>query len=173
VHSSLDPEALSGSARGAVWAVDPNVPVFRVESMEQVLADSISSQRLTAALIGLFGALALALAAIGVFGVLSFTVSQRTNEIGIRMALGAGRSEVLRLVLREGMMLATVGVGLGVLGALALTRLLSGLLFGVGPTDPLTFAAVLALLTSVSFVACYLPGRRAAAVEPMVALRYE
>ena len=173
VRSSLEPESLARSARGAVWSVDPNVPVFRVESMGQILSDSISSERLTAILTGLFGLLALVLAAIGVFGVLSFMVSQRKNEIGIRMALGASRREVLRLVLREGMTLALVGVGLGVLGAIALTRFLSGMLFGVSPTDPLTYAAVLALLTGVAFVACYLPGRRAASVDPIVALRYE
>ena len=133
----------------------------------------MASQRFNAGLFGGFAALAMILAAIGIYGVLAYSVNQRTREIGLRMALGAERSDVLRLILRQGMTLAVEGMALGLAGALALTRVLRSLLFGVSATDPFTFVGITLLLTAVAFLACYWPARRAARVDPMEALRYE
>ena len=141
--------------------------------MEQIVRHSIASQRFNAGLFGAFAALAMILAAIGIYGVLAYSVNQRTREIGLRMALGAERSDVLRLILRQGMTLAAAGMALGLAGALALTRVLRSLLFGVSATDPFTFVGITLLLTAVAFLACYWPARRAARVDPMEALRYE
>ena len=141
--------------------------------MEQIVTQSVASQRFNAGLFGGFAALAMILAAIGIYGVLAYSVNQRTREIGLRMALGAERSDVLRLILRQGMTLAVAGMALGLAGALALTRVLRSLLFGVSATDPFTFVGITLLLTAVAFLACYWPARRAARVDPMEALRYE
>ena len=141
--------------------------------MEQIVTQSVASQRFNAGLFGGFAALAMILAAIGIYGVLAYSVNQRTREIGLRMALGAERSDVLRLILRQGMTLAVAGMALGLAGALALTRVLRSLLFGVSATDPFTFVGITLLLTAVAFLACYCPARRAARVDPMEALRYE
>jgi putative ABC transport system permease protein len=141
--------------------------------MEQLLSDSLARRRFAVVALGLFALVAMILAAVGIYGVISYSVTQRTREIGIRMALGAGRGDVLRMIVRQGMLLAVVGVGLGLAGALGVTRLMESLLFGVGATDPLTFVGIAILLGSVALIACYIPARRATKVDPMVALRYE
>jgi putative ABC transport system permease protein len=153
--------------------VDPELAVSNIASMDQLLSDSIASRRFSAALLGTLAALGLLLASVGVYGVISYGVSQRTREIGIRMALGAGRRDVLSLIVGQGMKLLLLGVGVGAISSLLLTPVLSGLLFGVSPRDPVAFAGSAAVLALVAFFACYIPARRAARVDPMVALRYE
>jgi predicted permease len=159
--------------QAAVWTLDPELALSGVEPLDRTLAESIARPRFTTLLLGLFAALALVLASIGVHGLLSYTVVQRTREIGIRLALGAPPPAVLGLVARRGLVLALAGTAVGLLGALALSRLLRSLLFGVGPSDPVTFAAAPLILIAVAFVASYLPARRAARVDPMIALRSE
>lgn len=173
VRTAGDPRLLTAAIRDQVLAVDPNQPVYDVKTMEQRVAATLETRRFAVVLLGVFGGLALLLAAIGLYGVLAFAVSQRTHEIGIHMALGAQRRDVLLMVLRQGMSLVLIGGAAGVIGAYALTRTIRSLLFEVGPTDLLTFISVPLLLAVVGFVACYLPARRATKVDPMVALRYE
>jgi putative ABC transport system permease protein len=173
VRSATDPASLVPAIRAAVTAVDKDQPVFGVETMKQLVSDSVSTRRLTLVLLGLFSALALVLAAIGIYGVMSYSVAQRTHEIGIRVAVGAQQKDVLGLVLGEGTRLALWGVGLGVAAALGLTRLLSSLLFAVSASDPLTYVGVSVALVLVALIACYVPARRALRVDPMVALRHE
>ena len=173
IKSQLEPAQMIAAARRQVQATDAHQPIYNVRTVAQARDDSIAPERLNLTLIGLFAALALALAAVGISGVVSYGVTQRTHEIGVRLALGARTSDVLRLVVGEGMKLALVGLAIGVLASLALTRLLRSLLFGVGATDPLTFAGVAGVLALVALLACYLPARRATKVDPLVALRYE
>jgi putative ABC transport system permease protein len=168
-----DPLSLVAAARRAVQAVDPDLPVFDVATMEQLVYRSVSAPRFNTLLLGIFAALALVLAAVGIYGVMSYTVLQRTHEIGVRMALGAQASHVLQHVVRQGMLLAAGGIAAGMAGAWAVTRFLSSLLFGVRPTDPVTFVLVPLILADVAIVACLVPARRATRVDPMVALRYE
>jgi putative ABC transport system permease protein len=173
IRTTGDPAAIASAARSELREIDPNQPVSDVRTMEQVMADTLGRARFNTLLLGLFAGLATLLAAVGIFGVMNYSVTVRTREIGMRMALGAERGEVLMLILRQGLSLTLIGIGTGLAGALALTRVMSGLLFGVKATDPLTFAAIVGLLTVVSAIACYLPARRATKVDPLVALRYE
>ncbi|HYX40797.1 MAG TPA: ABC transporter permease, partial [Pyrinomonadaceae bacterium] len=168
-----NPTALVAGARAVVAQLDKDLPVTDIKPMNEWLAASVAPRRFNMLLLGGFALLALCLATVGIYGVMAYAVAQRTHEIGIRLALGAQVSDVLRLVIRQGMTLALAGVGTGLLGALALTRVLSSLLFGVTATDPFIFACVALLLTLVALVACYLPARRATRVDPMIALRHE
>jgi predicted permease len=168
-----DPAALAPSARAAVRAVDPDMPVFRVASMNEVVDDTLVNRRFVMLILGLFAGIALVLAGVGLFGVLSYAVTQRTREIGVRMALGARAADVLGMVVRQGMQLTAIGLAVGVAAALAATRALSSLLFGIGAADPMTYAVLATALAAVALLACWLPARRAARVDPMVALRSE
>jgi putative ABC transport system permease protein len=159
--------------KSAIWAVDPNQPVFNVRIMNDIVSGTISAQRVAFILLTVFASIALLLAAIGIYGVTSYSVGQRTHEVGIRTALGARRADVLKLVIGQGMVLAGAGVILGTVAALGLSRLMSSLLYGTPPTDPITFAAVGLGLLGVAALANYIPARRAASISPMVALRYE
>jgi putative ABC transport system permease protein len=173
VRTKSDPLALAAEVRRQVAEVDPEQAVSNIASMDQVLFDSIASRRFSAILLGTLAGLGLLLASVGVYGVISYGVSQRTREIGIRMALGAARGDVLSLVVGEGMKLLLLGVGAGAISSLLLTPVLSGLLFGVSPRDPVAFAASAVFLAAVALLACYVPARRASRIDPMVALRYE
>ena len=173
VRASGDPAALAGAVRAAIHDTDPRVPVGLVRTLDEVLSESVALHRFQMLLIAIFAGLALVLAAVGTYGVMSYLVAQRAHEIGVRVALGAERRDVLGLVMRRGLALAGGGALLGIAGAAALTRLLASQLYGVRPMDPLTFAAVTALLLLVALVACWLPARRAARVDPVVALRSE
>jgi putative ABC transport system permease protein len=173
VRTKSDPMSLAAEVRRQVMQVDPEQAVSNIATMDQVLSDSIVSRRFSATLLGILAGLGLLLAAIGVYGVISYGVSQRTREIGIRIALGAKRKDVLSLVVAQGMKLLLLGVGAGIVSALLLTPALSSLLFGVSPSDPVTFAGSAIFLAAVALFACYIPARRAAKVDPMVALRSE
>jgi putative ABC transport system permease protein len=171
--NSDNPTSLAPGLRNAVEQVDKEQPLSDVRTMEQLLADSLARRRFNMLLLGIFASVALALAAVGIFGVMNYSVTQRTHEIGIRMALGAQSRDILRMVVGQGMILALVGVGAGLVGAYLLTRLMSSLLYGVTATDPLTFIGVSLVLSAVALVASFIPARKATKVDPMVALRYE
>ncbi len=173
VRTSGDPLSFVPAIRDELRALDPTLPVYEVTTMDQLLDESVRAERFSTLLLGVFAALALALGSIGIYGVMSYTVSQRTREVGVRMALGAANSNVVSLVVRQGMLLAAAGVLLGAVGALALSRVLSGMLYQVSSTDPFTFVSVIVLLVFAALIACYLPARRAASVDPLEALRYE
>jgi putative ABC transport system permease protein len=173
VRTSVDPMSIVAAARREIHAVDPNQPVSNIRTMETVLEDEIGQRRLAMTLAAVFAGLALSLATLGIYGVLSYFVVQHTREIGVRLALGARRRNVLGLVMKKGMTLALIGVAIGLVAAFALTRLMSSLLYEVRATDPITFVAVAAMLTVVALLACYIPARRATKVDPMVALRCE
>jgi putative ABC transport system permease protein len=173
IRTAGDPRASIRAIREAVAAIDPAVPVQKLETFEDVFRTALLPQVVLAPITGAFATLALVLSAIGLYGLMSYSVSQRTREIGVRMALGAGRAEVLVMVVRQGMRLALLGLGIGLAGAFAGTRFLSGLLFGVSPTDPRTFAALSGLLLLVALAACFIPARRATSIDPMAALRCE
>ncbi|MBA3884029.1 MAG: ABC transporter permease, partial [Chthoniobacterales bacterium] len=170
IRTAADPAAMTTTLRREVLALDKDLPIFNVKTMEDVIAASIGSRRVSMLLFSVFAGAALLLAAVGIYGGMAYTVTQRTQEIGIRMALGAQQGDVLRMVISQGMTLALIGIGVGVAGAFALTRVLANLLFGVNAADPLTFATISLLLGTVSFLACYLPARRAAKVDPIRAL---
>jgi putative ABC transport system permease protein len=159
--------------RKEVQALDPDQPIAVVRTMNDWVAMSVATPRYRTTLLALFAALAMILAATGIYGVMSYSVAQRTHEIGVRMALGARQLDVLKMVVGQGMLLTLVGVAIGLGGAFAVTRVMSSLLFGVTEKDPITFVVVAALLIAVAFVACFVPARRATKVDPLVALRYE
>ena len=169
--TSPDPTTLVTAVRNAVRGIDPDQPIFGIKTMKQVMSETTAQRRLNTILLGTFAGLALVLAAVGIFGVMNYSVTQRTHEIGIRMALGAQRGDVLKLVVGQGMIMACIGVAVGLFGAYALTRLLATMLYGVSATDPVVFVAVAGLLALVAVFACYLPALRASRVMPTVALR--
>ncbi|MBD0372281.1 MAG: ABC transporter permease [Pyrinomonadaceae bacterium] len=173
VRTSGDPMTVVPAIRQQVLSTDSNQPVFNVRSMEQVIAETIAPRRFAMQLLTLFASVALLLASVGIYGVMSYSVTQRTHEIGIRMALGASARDVLKMVVGQGMLLVLIGLICGLVGAFGVTRVMSSLLFGVSATDPLTFVSISVLLALVAFIACYVPARRATRVDPMTALRYE
>jgi putative ABC transport system permease protein len=168
-----NPLSLAAAVRSEVWAIDKDQPVSNISTMDLIMAESLARERFNVVLLAIFGAVAMALAAIGIYGVMSYAVTQRTREIGIRMALGASSGEVLKLVVGQGAKLVSAGVAIGIVSAFALTRLMESLLFSVSATDPATFAIISAALAAVALIASYIPARRATKVDPMVALRYE
>jgi len=173
IRTSGDPLALGAAVKREMLAVDPSSPLTNMRSLEQIVGRSLAQQRFNSTLLSLFSAIGLLLAAIGVYGVMSYVVTQRTHEIGIRVALGARASDVLKLIVGKGLALALTGIVLGLGASFALTRLMKDFLFGVEPGDPLTFSAIALLLTVVALLACWIPAQRATKVDPMVALRVE
>jgi len=173
VRTASNPESIAAAVQSEIWAVDKNMAITNISCLKQRVSDSISPQRFNTLFLGAFAAVALVLATVGIYSMIAYSVSQRTHEFGIRMALGAQATDVLRLVVRQGMKLALIGVAVGLIGAFALTRVISSLLYEVRPTDPLTFVCVSLFLTGVALLASYIPARRATKVDPMVALKYE
>jgi putative ABC transport system permease protein len=173
VRTKADPASVMGGTRQAIRGLDPDLPVTEAASLATLRDNSMAQPRFSMLLIVSFAVLALLLACIGLYGVISYSVMQRTQEIGVRMALGAQRGTVFKMILGQGARLAGIGIAIGVLAALVLTRLLSSFVYGIRVTDPLTFLGVSLMLAAVALFACYLPARRATHVDPMVALRYE
>ena len=172
VRTTSDPLAMAATITRGARAIDPSLPLYDVKTMEQWLSESLARRRFAMLMLGLFAVVAMLLAGVGIYGVMSYTVAQRTREMGIRVALGAQTRDVLRLIVRQGMSLAGIGVGIGLVVAIAATRLVASLLFGIQATDPITFAAIALLLAMVALLACWIPARRATKVDPMIALRY-
>jgi len=173
VQSGIPPESLQRAVRSAVDSVNKDQAITDIRSLEQIKSASMGGRRIPSVLLGVFGAVALILAGIGIYGVISYSVAQRTREIGIRVALGASERSLLRLVLDRGVVLTGVGLAIGLAGAFGLTRLMASMLFGVGARDPMTMASVAFVLAGVAMLASYVPARRAMKVDPIVALRYE
>jgi putative ABC transport system permease protein len=173
VKTEVDPQSLAATVRNAVWEIDKDQPVSNIKTMEEILVASIARQRFSMLLLAIFAGVALTLAAVGIYGVMSYSVAQRTHEIGIRMALGAQTGAVLKLAVGYGLKLVIAGVAIGLIAAVALTRVMSTLLYGVTATDPTTFTLISLLLVCVAAVASYIPARRATKVDPIIALRYE
>jgi putative ABC transport system permease protein len=173
IKGSGDPNQLIAAARAQVKSIDPDQPIYNIRTMEEIRGESVAPQRLNLLLLSIFAGIAFVLAVVGIYGVMSYAVTQRTHEIGIRMAIGAQPRDVFRMILGQGMFLTMLGMAGGLVGAFALTRLMATMLFAVKPTDPVTFAGVAVLLAAVALVACYIPGRRATRVDPVNSLRYE
>jgi putative ABC transport system permease protein len=173
LRGTLDPAAIPEQVRAVVQSVDPELPVFGAKMLPDVVSGSLAQRRFSMEMVLLFALTALLLAGIGIYGTISYVVSERTRDIGVRIALGASRTSILQMVLRQGLGLAIAGATVGLLGALVVSHLMAGLLYGVSPNDPLTFVGVTLVLTAVALMACYIPARRAMRVDPIVALRYE
>jgi putative ABC transport system permease protein len=173
VKTNSEPRSFIPAVTKEVASMDPDVPLFAVKSMEEYMSASVAAPRFSTTLLAIFAGVALVLTIVGLYGVMSYSVAQRTNEIGIRLALGAQSRDVLMMVVKQGSMLILLGLVIGLAGAYALTRLIESLLFGVTPKDPFTFAAVAVLLAVVALMACYIPAWRATKVDPLEALRYE
>jgi putative ABC transport system permease protein len=173
IRTTVEPLSLSESVRQAVWKVDPDQPMWKIRTVEFLVDRSVADRKFLMALMGIFAALALVLTMIGLYGVISYLVNQRTQEIGVRLALGAQVGQILGMVLKQGMALVLIGVAVGLAASWLITRLMSRLLYQVSATDPLTFTAIALLLITVALLACYIPARRATKVDPLVALRYE
>ena len=173
VRSNVPTETLANSLREQVWSIDPSLPVADLRTMQQVIESSISRPRFLALLLTIFAGVALFLASIGIYGVLSYSVTERSHEMGIRMALGADRGAILRMILSQGLVLAAIGLAIGIAGSIGLSRFIQSLLFGVSPTDPATYVGVTALLGVVAFFACAIPALRATRVDPLTVLHYE
>ena len=173
LRTTGDPLALSNAAREAVWSLDRDLPIPKIQTMERILSERVAQRQLNMLFLGLFAMAALILAAVGIYGVMSYAVTQRAHEIGVRMALGAQAGDVLRMVIWRGVSLTLIGVALGLAGALALTRVMKNLLFNVSATDPATLALIALLLVVVALIASYIPARRATKVDPLLALRHE
>jgi predicted permease len=173
LRGQVDPGAIPAQVREQVQSVDAGLPVFGAQTLDEVLSDSLSARRFSMQIVAAFAITALLLAGLGIYGVISYFVSERTRDIGVRMALGAHRGDILEMILRQGLELAVTGAAVGIVGALIVSHLMAGLLYGVTPNDPLTFVGLTVALTAVALVACYIPARRAMRVDPMVALRYE
>src|SRR6185295_5308145 len=173
IRTNVDPLSLSEPVRQAIWKVDPDQPMWKIRTVEFLVDRSTADRRFLMLLMGIFASLALVLTIVGLYGVVSYLVNQRTQEIGIRMALGAQLSQILGMVLKQGLFLVLTGVVLGLAGAWLLTRLMTQMLYQVSATDPLTFVSIAVLLIAVALLACYIPARRATKVDPLVALRYE
>jgi len=173
VRTRIDPLSLSSTVRKEVWAIDKDQPVSDIRSMDEIVSEAVARQRFSMLLLGIFAGLALILAAVGIYGVMSYTVLQRTREIGIRMALGGQRSDMLKMTIWHSLKLVLMGLTLGLAAAFVLTRVMTTLLFGISATDPLTYVAISFMLLAVAVLASYIPALRATKVDPMVALRYE
>ncbi len=173
IRTATDPLSFAAAVQNELRAIDKNQPIANIKTMEQVVYEAATQPRFNTLLLGIFACVALLLAAAGIYGVMAYSVAQRTHEIGIRLALGARPRDVLKLVIGQGATLTAIGLGVGLVGALIVTRALASLLYGVTPTDPLVFVSVAALLSGVALVATYVPARRAMKVDPMIALRYE
>jgi putative ABC transport system permease protein len=173
LRGHLDTGAIPTQLRVQVQSVDPTIPVFGAETLNQMVSDSLAIRRFTMEMVSLFAGAALLLSGLGIYGTISYVVSERTQEIGIRLALGAHRGDISRMVLCDGLRMAIAGTAVGLVGALIVSRLMAGLLYGVRPTDPATFVGVAILLIGIALLACYIPARRAMRVDPLVALRYE
>jgi len=173
VRSESDPMLLLPAIREQVRALDAELPIYHAQRMEEYVAASVAQRRFTSLLCSIFAGVGLLLAVVGLFGVISYSVAQRTHEIGVRVAVGAEKRDILRLILTEGMGITVAGIGIGLVGAVAVSSIVKSQLFGVSATDPLTFLGVVAVLGLVALLACYIPARRATRVDPMVALRYE
>ena len=173
VRTSVEPLSLASAVRNAVWAVDRDQPVSDIDTMDHIVSEAVARQRFSMLLFAIFAALALVLAAVGIYGVMSYSVTQRTREIGIRMALGAQRTDVLKMTVKEGLKLVGLGLVIGVVMAFVLTRVMASLLFGISATDPVTFLSIGLVLLGVAMLASYIPALRATRVDPMVALRYQ
>ena len=173
LRGDLNASAIPEEVRAMVQSVDPELPVYGAQTLDDAVSTSLAERRFSMEMVACFAATALLLAALGIYGVISYIVSERTQEIGIRLALGARRGTILQMVLRQGLGMAMAGAGLGLVGSVIVSHLMAGLLYGVMPTDPLTFVGVTLVLTGVALAACYIPARRAMRVDPMIALRYE